>query len=250
MNAPRRKIYFASDLHLGNRYMTDAAGAEVKLLRWMDRIKRDAAAVYFLGDIFDYWYEYKYVVPRGHVRFLGKLAELSGMGIEIHLLTGNHDIWMSGYLPAETGAIVHHKPFTVELLGKTFFLAHGDEVGYRPLSYRILQRIFRNRICRFLYASVHPRWTFGFARRWSLSSRRSDRAAGKSPSDRARHLETFAQSHLLTHPGIDFFLFGHLHLLLDKKLHPARARLLITGDWMQHFSYVEWDGDRLELKTF
>jgi UDP-2,3-diacylglucosamine hydrolase len=252
MNKPSRKIYFTSDCHLGNRYMPDAAGAEKKLLRWLDGIKRDAAAVYFLGDVFDYWYEYKYVVPRGHVRFLGKLAELTDLGVEIHLLTGNHDIWMFDYLPAETGAVIHRKPFTVELLGKTFFLAHGDDVGYRPLSYRIIQRIFRNRICQFLYVTIHPRWTFGFACRWSLNSRRNGLATAEQPSvhDRAKHLEAFAQSCLQTHPDIDFFIFGHLHILLDKELPPTQARLLITGDWMRHFSYAAWDGDKLELKSF
>ncbi|MDR2679331.1 MAG: UDP-2,3-diacylglucosamine diphosphatase [Tannerella sp.] len=250
MNTPPRKIYFVSDIHLGNRYMPDAAEAEKKLVRWLDGIKNDAAAVYFLGDVFDYWYEYKYVVPRGYVRFLGKLAELSDLGIEIHLLTGNHDIWMFDYLPAETGAVIHRKPFTVELSGKKFFLAHGDEVGYRPPLYRIIQRIFRNRICQLLYATIHPRWTFGFARCWSLSSRRNGLAAKEHQSGRAKHLEAFAESYLQTHPDIDFFLFGHLHVLLDKKLPPSETRLLITGDWMQHFSYVEWDGDKLELKKF
>ncbi|MDR1525802.1 MAG: UDP-2,3-diacylglucosamine diphosphatase [Tannerella sp.] len=254
MNAPQKKIYFVSDIHLGNRYMPNTTEAEKKLVRWMDRIKNDAAAIYFLGDVFDYWYEYKYVVPRGHVRFLGKLAELSDLGIEIHLLTGNHDIWMFDYLPAETGAVIHRKPFTVELFGKKFFLGHGDEVGYRPRSYRIIQRIFRNRICQFLYVTIHPRWTFGFARRWSLNSRKNGLAAKEQLERRqassAKHLEAFAESYLQTHPDIDFFMFGHLHVLLDKKLSPAEARLLITGDWMQHFSYAEWDGDKLELKTF
>ena len=107
--------------------------AEKRLVRWLDEIKHDAAAVYFLGDVFDYWYEYKYVAPRGHVRFLGKIAELSDLGVEIHLFIGNHDIWMFDYLPQEVGAIIHRKPIDTELLGKRFFLAHGDEVGYNLL---------------------------------------------------------------------------------------------------------------------
>lgn len=246
------KIYFVSDIHLGNRYLQNPMDAEKKLVRWLDKIKSDAAMIYFLGDVFDYWYEYKYVVPRGHVRFLGKLAELSDLGIKIHLFIGNHDIWMFDYLPEETGVIIHREPLTVELLGKSFFLGHGDEVGYRPLKYRIIQNIFRNRLCQILYAAIHPRWTFGFARRWSLSSRKSGLEAEKLKETQARNtkaLEEFSKTYLQTHPHIHFFIFGHLHIMLDREI-SASARLIITGDWMQHFSYAEWDGEKLELKIF
>jgi UDP-2,3-diacylglucosamine hydrolase len=286
---PAKKIYFTSDVHLGNRCVPNAPEGEKNIVLWLEEIKKDAAAVYFLGDVFDYWYEYKYVTPRGHVRFLGKLAELSDLGIEIHLFTGNHDVWMFDYLPAEIGAVIHRSPLTVELAGKTFFLAHGDEVGYRPLIYRILQRIFRNRFCQFMYAAIHPRWTFGLARRWSLSSRRNGPADPEEHEPRqansAKHLEAFAESCLQAHPDINFFMFGHLHILLDKKLSANTdnanantaandanantananiaanannanandadaARLLITGDWIRHFSYAEWDGNKMELKRF
>ena len=247
-----KKIYFASDVHLGNRYLPDPRRGERALVRWLEQIKSDAAAVYFLGDVFDYWYEYKYVVPRGHVRFLGKLAELADSGVEIHLFTGNHDIWMFDYLPRETGAVIHREPLAAELLGKRFFLAHGDEVGFRPWKYRLLQRIFRNRFCQRLYVTIHPRWTFGFARRWSLHSRKNGLAGDRfaaAQAVRVGHLEAFAADWLKEHPGDWFFLFGHLHLLLDKQL-TAASRLLIIGDWMQRFSYAEWDGETLELKSF
>ena len=246
------KIYFASDIHLGNRYLQNPLDAERKLVRWLDAIKKDAAAIYFLGDVFDYWYEYKHVVPRGHIRFLGKLAELSDIGIEIHLFTGNHDIWMFDYLPKEIGAIIHREPQTIELIGKKFFLGHGDEVGHRPLKYRIMQSIFRNRLCQFLYATIHPRWSFGFARGWSLSSRKSGLAAEKLKSTISRNkknLEEFSASYLQAHPDIKFFIFGHLHIIFDKALSDS-ARLLIIGDWMQHFSYAEWDGENLEIKEY
>ena len=246
------KIYFVSDIHLGNRYLQNPLDAEKKLVRWLDEIKKDATAIYFLGDVFDYWYEYKYIVPRGHVRFLGKLAELSDLGIEIHLFTGNHDIWMFDYLPKEIGAIIHREPLTIELLGKKFFLGHGDEVGYRPLKYRIIQSIFRNRLCQILYVTIHPRWTFGFARRWSLSSRKSGLAAEKLKKAIERNtkaLEEFSKTYLQTNPDISFFMFGHLHIMLDREITPS-SRLIITGDWMQHFSYAEWDGEKLELKKY
>ena len=258
------KIYFASDVHLGNRYLQNPMDAEKKLVRWLDEIKNDAAAVYFLGDVFDYWYEYKYVVPRGHVRFLGKLAELSDLGIEIHLFIGNHDIWMFDYLPQEIGAVIHHKPITIELLGKKFFLGHGDEVGKYPFKYRMIQRIFRSRFNQILYSTIHPYWTFGFARRWSLSSRKSGLAAEKLEKTIERNkklLEDFSKSHLISNPGISFFVFGHLHIMIDEEISDMKhnsltestansTRLLIIGDWMQHFSYAEWDGETMALKNF
>ena len=126
------KIYFASDAHLGARFHKDPLAIEKKLVRWLDSIKEDASAIWFLGDMFDYWYEYKYVVPKGHVRFLGKLAELSDRGIEIHIFIGNHDIWMFDYLQKEIGVIIHRDTLTIDLLGKRFFLGHGDEVDFLP----------------------------------------------------------------------------------------------------------------------
>ena len=246
-----KKIYFASDIHLGNRYLPNPLEAEKALVRWLDGIKEDAAAVYFLGDVFDYWYEYKYVVPRGHVRFLGKLAELSDLGIEIHFFIGNHDIWMFDYFTKEFGAIIHHKPQTIELLGKKIFLGHGDEVGHRQLKYRFIQSMFRSRVCQILYSTIHPRWTFGFAQRWSLSSRKTGMAVEKLKITQARNtksLEDFSKAYLQTHPDVSFFIFGHLHIMLDREI-SSSARLIIIGDWMQHFSYAEWDGEKMELKT-
>ena len=141
------KIYFASDAHLGARFHKDPLAIEKKLVRWLDSIKEDASAIWFLGDLFDYWYEYKYVVPKGHVRFLGKLAELADRGIEIHIFIGNHDIWMFDYLPKEIGAIIHRDTLTVDLLGKRFFLGHGDEVDFRSKAFRLIRAIFRNKFC-------------------------------------------------------------------------------------------------------
>jgi UDP-2,3-diacylglucosamine hydrolase len=247
-----KKIYFVADIHLGNLFAENAGDAEKKMIQWLDDIKKDAAAVYFLGDIFDYWYEYKYVAPRGHVRFLGKLAELSDLGVEIHLLIGNHDIWMFDYLREEIGAIIHRKPFTVELLGQKFFLGHGDEVGYRPFKYRFIQSMFRNRICQRLYSTIHPRWSFGFARRWSLSNRIRGQKIKRIELAQARNakaIENFAKSYLQTYPDIHFFVFGHLHILLDQTIAPS-SRLLIIGDWMHLFSYAVWDGSRMTLSHY
>jgi UDP-2,3-diacylglucosamine hydrolase len=239
-------------MHLGNRFQQNHLEAEKKLVRWLDDIQKDASAIYFLGDVFDFWFEHKYVTPRGNVRFLGKLAALSDLGIEIHLLVGNHDLWMFDYLREEVGTIIHYEPFTVGLMGKNFFLGHGDEVGFRPFTYRVIQSIFRNRLCQILFGSLHPRWSFGFARQWSLSSRKSGMTTDKiklAQSRNAKALEDFAKSYLQTHPDIHFFIFGHLHILLDREISPS-SRLIITGDWMQLFSYAVWDGEQLSLRQF
>lgn len=254
MNTQRKHIYFASDAHLGARFHQNPQEVEKKLVHWLDSIKEKALAVYFLGDMFDYWYEYKYVVPKGFVRFLGKLAELSDCGVEIHLFIGNHDIWMFDYLPKEIGAIIHRDVLTVDLLGKRFFLGHGDEVDYRSKAFRFMRTLFRNRFCQWLYAGIHPRWTFGFALGWSLSSRkkglkRHAKEESEYQGENQEYMVTFAKSYLQTHPDINFFIFGHRHIMLDLMLSKT-SRLLIAGDWMQHFSYIDWDGENLFLEQF
>lgn len=248
----QKKIYFASDMHLGARFHKNPLAVEKKFVRWLDHIKYSAQAIYLLGDIFDYWYEYKYVAPKGYTRFLGKLAELSDSGIEIHLFTGNHDIWMFDYLPQEIGAIIHREPLTVDLLGKRFFLAHGDEVDNRSRSFQFIRKIFRNPICQWLYGGIHPRWTFGFAYGWSFSSRKTGlkRAENQSGVDEStEYLVTFAKEYLQTHADINFFIFGHRHVMFDLLLSKT-SRLLIGGDWLRYFSYIEWDGHEILLEQF
>lgn len=218
----------------------------------MDSIKGEAKAVYFLGDMFDYWYEYKYVVPKGHVRFLGKLAELADEGIEIHLFIGNHDIWMFGYLKEEIGAQIHQGPLVIDLLDKRFFLAHGDEIGEQKLTFRFIRALFRNKFAQWLYGGIHPRWTFGFALGWSLRSRKKGikrPEEDKYQGETGEYLIRFSKEYLETHPDINFFIYGHRHILLDQPI-SSSCRVLIGGDWMRYFSYIEWDGNELSLKQF
>lgn len=249
----QKKIFFASDAHLGARFHKNPLAVEKKLVRWLDSIKNEATAIYFLGDMFDYWFEYKYVVPKGYTRFLGKVAELTDKGVEVHFFIGNHDIWMFDYLPKETGAIIHREPITVDLLGKRFFLGHGDEIDDRSFSFRFLRALFRNKFCQWLYAGIHPRWTMGFAYAWSLHSRKTglqqQEEKNKYEEEKADYLICFTKNYLPTHPDINFFIFGHCHIMLDFILSPT-SRLLIAGDWMKHFSYIQWDGEKLFLEQF
>jgi len=244
------KTYFISDMHLGSPVFGDPRESEKRLVRWLDFIKEDAKSLYLLGDIFDFWFEYKRSVPRGFTRFLGKLAELSDSGVEILYFTGNHDIWVYDYLPGEIGLILHKEPFITDISGKTFYLAHGDGLGDSSHSFKLIRRIFHNRICQFLFRAIHPDLGIKFGHLWAKHSRRKE---WEHPlpylGEDKEHLVLYAKSYLQTHPGIDYFIFGHRHIVLDLMLKP-QTRMMILGDWLQHFTYAVFDGKELSLKTY
>ncbi|MFC2385094.1 MAG: UDP-2,3-diacylglucosamine diphosphatase, partial [Hoylesella saccharolytica] len=164
-------IYFLSDAHLGSLAIAHARTHERRLVRFLDSIKDKAEAIYLLGDMFDFWNEYRYVVPKGYTRFLGKLSELTDKGIEVHFFIGNHDIWTYGYLEQECGLIVHRKPITTELYGKVFFLAHGDGLGDPDNKFKLLRKIFHNPTCQRLFNAIHPRWGMALGLNWAKHSR-------------------------------------------------------------------------------
>ncbi|NDW19349.1 UDP-2,3-diacylglucosamine diphosphatase [Dysgonomonas sp. 216] len=265
----KKKVYFLSDTHLGSvshkkeeegLHLTASAPSspknnlffeheiERKLCRWFDSIKHDASAIYMLGDIFDYWFEYKNVVPRGFTRFLGKISELTDMGIEVHFFIGNHDIWVTDYLSSECGMIVHTEPLVREIYGKKFFMAHGDGLGDDSKSFKILRKIFHSKLCRKLFANIHPRWAVGFAHKWSNHSRETGGVIDYQGEDK-EHLIQFSKKHLQVAPNINFFIFGHRHILLDLMLSQT-ARILILGDWITLFSYAVFDGKEMRLELF
>lgn len=244
------KIYFASDLHLGSDIYEDPLVTEKRFVRWLDSIAPDAKAIYLLGDIFDFWFEYKKVVPRGFVRFFGKIAELSDSGTEIHFFTGNHDIWMYDYLPKELGITIHRKPLIVDFNEKKFFMAHGDGLGDESRSFKLIRSVFRNRFCQILFAALPTNWGVGFAHRWSKHNRKkhSIEAAPYFGEDK-EHLVLFAKQYLKQDSSINFFILGHRHLMLDLQLNP-QSRIVILGDWMQQFSYAVFDGQDVSLEIF
>ncbi len=248
--AERNKTYFVSDLHLGAACL-DKRESELRVVRWLDFIKDDACRLFLMGDILDYWYEYRCAVPKGFVRFFGKLAELSDAGVEIHWFTGNHDIWLFDYLPSEIGVIVHRKYEPMEIDGHTFFLSHGDDVGYRSLSYRMLQALFRNKVAQWFYSWIHPDLTIRFAHRWSSSSRKShegDDGEKYFRGERKEPLVQFAKSYVHEHKT-EFLIFGHRHLLLDLML-TRESRMVILGDWINHCSYAVFDGNNLLIELW
>ena len=247
-----KPIYFIADAHLGSRVIAHARTQERRLVRFLDSIKDKAGAVYMLGDMFDFWYEYTTVVPRGYTRFLGKISELTDLGVEVHYFTGNHDIWCYSYLEQECGVIMHREPLTIELADQVFFLAHGDGLGQEKKSFRFILSIFHNRFCQILFSALHPRWGIEFGLRWAANSRRKhERLGGEPPyqGENDENLVLFAKKYLATHPDVNYFLFGHRHIELDLMLSHS-TRLFILGDWITKFTYAVFDGNQLWMENY
>lgn len=220
----------------------------MKLVNFLDCIKEDASELYLLGDILDYWYEYKNVVPRGHVRFLGKLADLADTGIKIYWFTGNHDVWLFDYLVTEVGLTVLKSNTQMEIMGQQFLLSHGDDVGYQKPMYRFTRWCFYNPICQWLYASVHPRWTYPIATGWSQHNRvtRSKEEENEIMEVCCKRLETFSNEHAAQHPEVKHYIFGHIHVARQLEL-PGGRDMTILGDWIDKFTYATFDGNTVEL---
>ena len=246
-----KAVYFISDAHLGSWALDHKRMQERRLVRFLDDIKDKAQAVYMLGDMFDYWYEYKYVVPKGYTRFLGKISELTDLGVEVHYFIGNHDIWMFGYLERECGVTIHREPMTIEIMGKEFFLAHGDGMGDPDPKFRFLRRVFRNRTCQFLFSLLPTRWSMWMGHKWAQKSMSAHRLTGVERylgEDREYEI-IFAKEYLKTHPDINYFIFGHRHIELDLMLSHS-CRVLIIGDWITQYTYAVFDGKTLTMNNY
>ena len=246
-----KNVYFISDAHLGSWALDHRRMQERRLVRFLDDIKDKAQAVYMLGDMFDFWYEYKYVVPKGYTRFLGKISELTDRGVEIHYFIGNHDIWMYGYLERECGVILHREPVTTEIMGKEFFLAHGDGMGDPSRSFRFMRKVFRSRFCQFLYSMLPTRWSIWMGQRWAQKSMEDHRLnGGDSYLGEDREFQVlYAKEYLKTHPDINYFIFGHRHIERDLMISHS-CRLLILGDWIKQFTYAVFDGKQLTMSNY
>lgn len=248
MELNRNKIYFASDFHLGNSSANFNRLREKKIVRWLNHISKDAEEIYLLGDIFDFWFEYKHVVPKGFVRFLGTLAHLTDSGIRIHLFCGNHDLWLRDYFQNELGIIVHKQRETLSLYGKTFMLGHGDGLDPKDKKYKFINTIFKNKFCISAFATLHPRWAIAMAQKWSRSSRASHSEKDMIDLGEKEPIYQFCLKTLETQ-NIDFFVFGHRHLVCNKKI-KDKTRYINLGYWNIYGHYAVWDGKNLELKKF
>ena len=251
--ANRDQIYFASDLHLGAPDPQKSLIREKHFVRWLDEIEPNVAELYLLGDVFDFWFEYKRAVPKGFVRILGKLAELSDQGVKIHLFSGNHDLWYSDYLESEIHAQIYKEPVIKEIFGKKFYLAHGDGLGPGDHGYKIMKRIVVHPISKWLFARLHPNFGIGLAH---LFSRMGGDHNYQNPEDvevRHKGQDEYLYSHskkiLQEHPDIDFFIYGHRHVLIDDEFAPD-TRIIILGDWIQYFSYLVVNEEEVQLKVY
>lgn len=250
-NPKRRNIYFLSDAHLGSLAIPHPRMQERRLVNFLDKIKYKAEAVYLLGDIFDFWYEYKTVVPKGYTRLLGKISELTDLGVEVHFFIGNHDIWQLDYFEKECGMTIHRQNEVIELHGQTFFLAHGDGLGSKDRKFNFIRSVFHSHKCQRLFSMLHPRWGVAFGLEWARRSRLK-REDGKEPpyqGEQNEELIIFAKEYLKTHPEINFFIFGHRHIELDLML-TRTTRLLLLGDWISQFTYAVFDGEHLFMENF
>jgi len=250
MQIPKgKKIYFASDNHLGAPTKAQSFPREQKFVAWLDDIKEDAAVIFLLGDLFDMWMEYKTVVPKGFTRTLGKLAEISDSGIPIHYFVGNHDLWMNGYFEEELNIPVYHNPQEYTFNNTTFFIGHGDGLGPHDTGYKRMKKVFTNPFFKWLYRWLHPDFGMRLAQYLSVKNKLlSGNKDAKFLGENNEWLAHYCKRKLETKHR-DFFVFGHRHLPLDIKLN-ERSRYINLGDWVSYFTYGVFDGETMKLNQY
>ncbi len=249
MNTSNSKIYFLSDFHLGAPDYASSLIREKKIITFLDSIKNEAREIFIVGDVFDFWYEYKNVVPKGYVRLLGKLAELTDAGILIHFFVGNHDMWMSGYFETELKIPVYFEPQKLERFGKKIFIGHGDGLGPGDKGYKFLKKIFRNSICQWLFGFLHPTIGIGIANYFSRKSRAKTGGSDEFFLGEEKEWLIIYCKEVLEKEHFDFFVFGHRHLPLIIQLN-NNSKYINLGDWIKSFTYAVFDGNTFELKKW
>ena len=244
-----KKIYFASDFHLGTTNHEQSRKREDKIINWLNTIEKDASDIYLVGDIFDFWFEHKYTIAKGTIRFQGKIASLIDKGINIYFFTGNHDMWMFNYLEDEIGVRIYREPIEREINGKRFFIGHGDGLGPGDRKYKLIKRFFANPFCQWLFARIHPNLGFYIAHSWSNKSRKKDNTRDNFfMGEEKEFLIQFCKEELKT-KNIDYFIFGHRHLPIDYKIN-NNCKYINLGDWIKYNTYAVFDGNEIELKEF
>jgi len=242
-----KKVYFASDFHLGLAAGTNPGEREARVVSWLKEASADASDIYLLGDIFDFWWEYKNVIPKGFSRFMGTLSSLTDSGIRVHIFTGNHDMWMKNYLSEECGVTIYHKPVMAIINNEKFYLAHGEGLGSLSPGFKFLLAFFHNRLARWLFSFLHPRIGMAIGHSWSNSSRLAKHVSlpflGEEKEDLIRHTRK------LIDEGCEakYFIYGHRHLPLD--FNERGRKMIILGDWFSYTSYAVYDGSELRLVT-
>ncbi|RAJ03919.1 UDP-2,3-diacylglucosamine hydrolase [Chitinophaga skermanii] len=244
-----KKIYFASDFHLGVPSKEKSRERERVILQWLNEVEQDAAHIFLVGDLFDFWFEYKQVVPKGYVRLLGKLADLTDKGIGISVFIGNHDMWMNGYFEDELNIPVYYEPQTFDIKGKKFYIGHGDGLGPGDHGYKFLKKVFRNPFCRWAFSALHPAWGIGLANYFSRKSRAKTGLELEHFLGEENEWLAIYSKEVLQKEHFDYFIFGHRHLPLDLKV-GDNSRYINLGEWMNYFTYAEFDGNDVKLKYY
>jgi UDP-2,3-diacylglucosamine hydrolase len=246
---PNKKIYFLSDFHLGTPNPAASLLREKKIIQFLESIKHDAQEIFIVGDMFDFWFEYKYVVPRGYTRILGKLAELTDGGMKIHFFVGNHDMWMRDYFQTELNIPVYYEPTQFEFNGKKFLVGHGDGQGPGDHGYKFLKKVFRNPFCQWAFGVLPPFFGLGIANYFSQKSReQANKKEEVFLGEENEWLIIYAKE-VLQKEHVDYFIFGHRHLPIDFPL-KENIRYINLGEWINFDSYAVFDGETTTLKYF
>jgi len=246
---PGKKVYFASDFHLGVPNKAQSLLREKKLVQWLSDIEKDAQHIFLVGDVFDFWFEYKTVVPRGYTRLLGKLASLADAGIQIHYFTGNHDMWTFGYLEEELGLKVYRNPIEVCINKQQFYIGHGDGLGPGDNGYKFIKKVFASPISQWLFARLHPNFGIGLANFWSGKSRAANGPIDEIFLGEDKEWLIIYCKEVLEKKHYDYFIFGHRHLLLDVIL-PGNSRYINLGDWFKNAHFGVFNGVTLQLEKY
>lgn len=244
-----KNIYFLSDFHLGAPNAAASLQREKKIVQFLDEIKEKTAVLFIVGDLFDFWYEYRKVVPRGYVRLLGKLAEFTDSDIPVHFFVGNHDMWMRDYFQNELNIPVYFEPKEFLFNNKTFYIGHGDGLGPGDHGYKTLKKVFRNPMCQWLFGLVPPRIGIGLADYFSRKSRAATGTSEEQFLGEEREWLIIHCHEVLKLKKVDYFVFGHRHLPIDYRL-TTESRYINLGDWITFFTYAVFDGTEMHVKTY
>ncbi|WP_274474963.1 UDP-2,3-diacylglucosamine diphosphatase [Mangrovimonas aestuarii] len=250
MHIPKgKKVYFASDNHLGAPTQEASLKREKQFVAWLDMIKQDAEAIFLLGDLFDFWFEYKTVVPKGFTRTLGKLAEISDSGIPVYFFVGNHDLWMDDYFEKELNIPVYHKPHEFIINDKTFLIGHGDGLGPGDKGYKRMKKVFINPFSKWLFRWLHP--DIGVRLAQYLSVKNKLISGDEDVTFLGEDNEWLVQycKRKLEQKHTNYFVFGHRHLPMEIDL-KNQSKYINLGDWINYYTYAVFDGETMTLETY